>query len=77
MVAGLAIQNSSDHAGGWAMDNAHNAKAYFQQLPPADSYNKNRLEGDYKENEPSYGVIDESPPPTRNMDFLGNIVSSF
>jgi len=76
MVAGLAIQNSSDHVGGFAMNDVHNARAYFQPLPSADSYNKNRLEGDYKENEPSYGVIDVSPPPTRNMDFLGNIVST-
>jgi len=76
MVANLAIQNSSDHVGGWAM-NDNNAKSYFQPLPSADSYNKGRLEGDYKENEPSYGQVNVSPPPNLNMDFLGNIVSNF
>ncbi|MEY3393475.1 MAG: hypothetical protein RL498_395, partial [Pseudomonadota bacterium] len=70
----MVAQNSSDNSGGWAL-NDNNAKAYFQPLPPADSFNKNRLEGFYKEQEPSSGVIGESSsiPDDMIQDQWGNI----
>ena len=73
----MVAQNSSDNSGGWCMSD-NNAKAYFQPLPPADSFNKNRLEGFYKEQEPSSGVVGESSRPNNlNADQWGNITAKF